>query len=493
MKRLLLSILAVFFIFTLGCQGKYVYWDTHNRIDHLEDAVFGDKSTPVEKPQVSQPGLGNLEALMKLMEKSGAAKARAFNALTGGGALALDSIAQANITDLAIAWVIVSEGLYFYQYDAASTDAENSPYRIRPDDYDTGVWHLIDTFYIHPTANPKTIWRDSNAGDYDDNVYLSINCPETGSGAEDCQIDLYVQIDGTATRVASWPRDGSTGPGYQDFYEDSDNGDNYVRLIGPASTADVTQTLQAVTGTIYSTGGIDVTVADGGTGASSHTDGGIVTGNAGNALNTMAVLADAEIIVGDGTTEPTAVVPVMTEFIPVGWMVADGTTDPGDLTEEDNIAYRDFADDSTEELEFMWHSPFNISGSTIKIQVINVITNATPPANTEGVSWNIAACSITGDESHDCAVGADAEPEDTDLDDHASAQWDIIYLGSEAVDDPDAANGFVTLTPTGLDNGELVKITIARDHDDAIDDYAQDIGLIGIIIKYKIDFATETF
>ena len=211
-------------------------------------------------------------------------------------------------------------------------------------------------------------------------------------------------------------------------------------------------------------------------------------------LNVLDGMTDAHILVGDGSGAPTAGIPVITEFIPVGWMVADGTTDPGDLTEEDNIAYRDFAHDAEEELEFMWHAPFNISGTTIKIQVITVLSSDAPD-NEEGVSWDIAACSITGNESHDCAfAGSHINVEDTDMDDHAGTQWDILYLGSEAVDDPDAANGFVELTPNAaLDNGELVKIAIARDVADSDDTYAHDIGLVGIIIKYKIDFATETY
>ncbi len=52
---------------------------------------------------------------------------------------------------------------------------------------------------------------------------------------------------------------------------------------------------------------------------------------------------------------------------------------------------------------------------------------------------------------------------------------------------------WVTLTPTGLANGEIVKITIARDHDDGNDDYAQHVGLVGLIIKYDTDFGTEAY
>ena len=57
---------------------------------------------------------------------------------------------------------------------------------------------------------------------------------------------------------------------------------------------------------IYRAGGTDVPVSDGGTGASSLTDGGVLLGSGTNAVTAMAVLADGEMIVGDGTTDPVA-------------------------------------------------------------------------------------------------------------------------------------------------------------------------------------------
>ena len=52
--------------------------------------------------------------------------------------------------------------------------------------------------------------------------------------------------------------------------------------------------------------GTDVGVAYGGTGASSLTDGGVLLGSGTGAITAMAVLADSEMIVGDGTTDPVA-------------------------------------------------------------------------------------------------------------------------------------------------------------------------------------------
>lgn len=48
----------------------------------------------------------------------------------------------------------------------------------------------------------------------------------------------------------------------------------------------------------------DLTVANGGTGASSFTDGGVLVGSGTGAVTALAVMADGEMIVGDGTTDP---------------------------------------------------------------------------------------------------------------------------------------------------------------------------------------------
>ena len=52
--------------------------------------------------------------------------------------------------------------------------------------------------------------------------------------------------------------------------------------------------------------GTDLAVANGGTGASTLTDGGVLLGSGTGAITAMAVLGDGEMIVGDGTTDPVA-------------------------------------------------------------------------------------------------------------------------------------------------------------------------------------------
>ena len=57
---------------------------------------------------------------------------------------------------------------------------------------------------------------------------------------------------------------------------------------------------------IYRAGGTDVPVADGGTGASSLTDGGILLGSGTGAITAMSALAKGSIVAGDGATDPVA-------------------------------------------------------------------------------------------------------------------------------------------------------------------------------------------
>lgn len=65
-----------------------------------------------------------------------------------------------------------------------------------------------------------------------------------------------------------------------------------------------------ITGTIATGtwGATDVGAAHGGTGASTLTDGGILLGSGVGAVTPMGVLADGSIVVGDGATDPVALV-----------------------------------------------------------------------------------------------------------------------------------------------------------------------------------------
>ena len=80
--------------------------------------------------------------------------------------------------------------------------------------------------------------------------------------------------------------------------------------IGAASDTTVTRAsagdLNVEGNIIYRAGGTDVPVADGGTGASTLTDGGILLGSGTGAITATAVLGDGEILIGDGSGDPVA-------------------------------------------------------------------------------------------------------------------------------------------------------------------------------------------
>lgn len=90
---------------------------------------------------------------------------------------------------------------------------------------------------------------------------------------------------------------------------ETNTGSDSSRAVTPSAlTAWTGDTALVTLGTI-GTGtweGTDVGVAYGGTGVSTLTDGGILIGSGGSAITAMAVLADGEMIVGDGTTDPVA-------------------------------------------------------------------------------------------------------------------------------------------------------------------------------------------
>lgn len=63
-------------------------------------------------------------------------------------------------------------------------------------------------------------------------------------------------VGSCATGSCATIGNGATSAGYLDLLEDSDNGVNYARLIGPTSTADVIVTLPAETGIVCTTGSV---------------------------------------------------------------------------------------------------------------------------------------------------------------------------------------------------------------------------------------------
>ena len=117
--------------------------------------------------------------------------------------------------------------------------------------------------------------------------------------------------------------------GFYGLYDTSGSQDLYAGLFRDANDSGkfkLFKDLQAVPGTTVNTSGTgyavgtlvanleggsvtgitDIVVADGGTGVSTFTDGGVLLGSGTGPITAMAVLSDGEMIVGDGTGDPVA-------------------------------------------------------------------------------------------------------------------------------------------------------------------------------------------
>lgn len=116
------------------------------------------------------------------------------------------------------------------------------------------------------------------------------------------QLDAKQPLNSNLTTLSTaFASASASGPASLALHEDTDNGTNKVTLTAPASVAsDKTITFQDITGTVYVTGGTDVAVADGGTGLSSGTSGGIPYFSGSTTMASSGALTDNVIVLGGG-------------------------------------------------------------------------------------------------------------------------------------------------------------------------------------------------
>lgn len=110
----------------------------------------------------------------------------------------------------------------------------------------------------------------------------------TSNDAPTADLASGVTIGGSAIAVS--------GGAFHDGFSDFVSGEHFLQSA-------ITEVGTVTTG-VWN--GTDIAVADGGTGVSTLTDGGVLLGSGTGAITAMAVLADGEFIVGDGTTDPVA-------------------------------------------------------------------------------------------------------------------------------------------------------------------------------------------
>lgn len=275
-------------------------------------------------------------------------------------------------------------------------------------------------------------------------------------------------------------------------------------------------------------------VANGGTGATTLTDGGVLLGSGTGAVTAMAVLADGEMIVGDGTTDPvaesgatlrtsigcddaanltTGTIPAarvgtdhidaMTEiasaiktgsgstlmttrtgvyrhmWISAGAMVAAASGSAATGTKDDgtNVQFDYFAFDGTanEDLWFDWAMPVEWDGGTIKAKFFWI--PASGASASDGVTLELSAVAVGDDDAWDAAMGTAVHVDDT------------VTAGTSGDLHITAATAAITIggSPTA---GELVSFYVQRLATDAADTMAEDLWLRGIMIQYQ-ESATE--
>ena len=176
---------------------------------------------------------------------------------------------------------------------------------------------------------------------------------------------------------------------------------------------------------VYRAGGTDVPVADGGTGASSLTDGGVLLGSGTNAVTAMAVLADSEMIVGDGTTDPVA-----ESGATLRTSIGVGTGDSPqftDLTLTDDLTLNSDA------------SVFNMgagndftithdgsTGATIAAQPVTITSAAAS-------TWSVSSGQLTIDAAGGIVINEDGDDEDFRIESDDDANMFVVNAGDDRV------------------------------------------------------------
>lgn len=174
-----------------------------------------------------------------------------------------------------------------------------------------------------------------------------------------------------------------------------------------------------------------------------------------------------------------------TEFIPVGWM-EDGASAPAAIetfSDTRKVDIRKFDSTASEDLEYYWALPEDavdaVAGGDwqLKARVKFIITEATEPATGEGASWAMSGVPISsGDDIGAASLGTEINMAIADLD-------------ANIIND-EVASPWVEITLTGATAGDSVYLNFNRDVADADDDYGQDLGVIGIELKYAYVTAT---
>ena len=165
----------------------------------------------------------------------------------------------------------------------------------------TGVSAFDITISGSLNLNNAPVTNLTASGDVDFNGNLDVNGTATLgtlANVNTTHITASGNISGSFTSTGSFGRVSTSTLDLDSIQGNWTNAGNTVADLGAITTVDINGgTINGIT---------DLAVADGGTGASTFTDGGVLLGSGTGAITAMAVLTDGQMIVGDGSTDPVA-------------------------------------------------------------------------------------------------------------------------------------------------------------------------------------------
>ena len=376
--------------------------------------------------------------------------------LIGGNSGDLDNIDGTNLATADGAFVVTSTAVYVYYLNATSAAAESSPDIIQPDaNGGDKRWILVDIIgedaifellKLYDTDKSHTLsvkWNEDDSGDRVLNVLVaggdrSLTLNENLTVGDGGNVTITsedaagsITLDNASLEVEDTVGSGNTIK----FVIGTDDASRTVTLsenltIGDGNAGTITftgasKTLSVEDDSVVNQdlttdasptfGGITtltspLSVANGGSGAATLTDGGILLGSGTGAITAMSVLAAGAMVVGDGATDPAVLAAGATTEILVGggaaspvWTTATGTGAPvrgtaptltaatlaGTLSCADNLVARAQLIDYSEDVEVLGSktASFNVDFEDGNVQTVTLTANAitvtftNPPAS----------------------------------------------------------------------------------------------------------------
>jgi hypothetical protein len=239
-------------------------------------------------------------------------------------------------------------------------------------------------------------------------------------------------------------------------------------------------------------------VANGGTGATSFTDGGVLLGSGTSAITAMSALGSGAIIVGDGATDPVAltaftsatgnllgtkggVIGKQTLWIPANAMRPEKSNGSAAMSDTVTTSGRPdimglaFDGSSDEFCQFSVGFPKGWNEGTITFRVLSTVIDSNASFGSDTVAWGLQGVGVADDSTIDVAFGTAVVITET----IASAVEDISIS---------AESGAVTIASAAADT--LTFFRVLRDV--SADTMTEDAILLGIQIFYTIDAGEDT-